>query len=177
MDLDFMKKAQSHKETIICPSCGSIEEATIIHTLPWWMYAHICSKCEYQILESEWNRCNMENEIVFDNNYPKLHKQKHACLVMAIQDISGEELLKRYPIFTAYDTKRDDGRYYDIKLEENYMLLLFVGDKNIMFSSLRKQTKENAKLYAESVGEMYKIKIMPKEADYGCKQGSEGRNY
>ncbi len=115
-------------------------------------------------------------KIRFDNRYPKLHNQKHARLVMVIQDISGEMLLKKYPDFTGWDSRRDDGRYYDIKPEENYMLLLFIGDKNIMFSTLRKQNEENAILYAESVGEMYEIKVEPKGVFYGRKQGSQREN-
>jgi hypothetical protein len=54
------------------------------------------------------------------------------------------------------------------------MLLLFVGDKNIMFSSLRKQNGENAILYAESVGELFKITVQPKGENNGRKQGIEG---
>lgn len=103
-------------------------------------------------------------KIRFDNHYPKLHNQKHARLVMVIQDISGEMLLKKYPDFTGWDSIRDDGRYYDIKPEETYMLLLFIGDKNIMFSTLRKQNEGNAILYAESVGELFEVVVEePKE--------------
>ena len=116
-------------------------------------------------------------EIRFDNNYPKLHNQKHARLVMVIQGILGEMLLKNFPDLTFFDTLRDDEIYYDIKPEESYMLLLFVGDKEIMFSTLRKQNEENAILYAESIGEVYKLKIEPKGGIYGRKQRSEGRNY
>lgn len=116
-------------------------------------------------------------QILFDNNYPKLHNQKHARLVMVIQGLLGEMLLKNFPDLTFYDTLRDDGRYYDIKPEESYMLLIFIGNKEIMFSTLRKQNEENAILYAESIGEVYNIKIEPKGGIYGRKQRSEGRNY
>lgn len=115
-------------------------------------------------------------EIRFDNNYPKLHNQKHARLVMVIQGLLGEMLLKNFPDLTFFDTLRDDGIYYDIKPEESYILLLFVGDKEIMFSTLRKQNQENAILYAESVGELYEIKIEPKGVNYGRKQGSQREN-
>ena len=103
-------------------------------------------------------------KIRFDNHYPKLHNQKHARLVMVIQDISGEMLLKKYPDFTGWDSIRDDGRYYDIKPEETYMLLLFIGDKDIMFPTFRKQNEENAALYSESVGELFEVVVEePKE--------------
>lgn len=109
-------------------------------------------------------------QILFDNNYPKIHNQKHARLVMGIQGLLGEMLLKNFPDLTFFDTLRDDGIYYDIKPEESYMLLLFVGDKEIMFSTLRKQNEENAILYAESVGEVYRLKIEPKGIKYGIEQ-------
>lgn len=112
--------------------------------------------------------------ITFDNNYPKLNNQKEARLVMVIQEISGEMLLNNFPDLTFYDTLREDGLYYDIKPELEYMLLLFVGNKNIMFPTLRKQNEENAILYAESVGEMFKISIQPKGVNYGRKQRIEG---
>lgn len=115
-------------------------------------------------------------KIRFDNHYPKLHNQKHARLVMVIQDISGERLLKQFPDLTFYDSMRDDGRYYNIKPEENYMLLLFIGDKDIMFPTLRKQNEENAILYAESVGELYRIEVEPKGVFYGREQGSKRKN-
>lgn len=106
--------------------------------------------------------------ICFDNNYPKLNNQKHARLVFVIQGLLGEMLLKNFPDLTYYDTLRDDGVYYDIKNDESYMLLFFIGEKGIMFSTLRKQNEENAILYAESIGENYKIKIEPKGVKYGC---------
>jgi hypothetical protein len=44
------------KQFIICPECGAIELATVIkNELTWWTYIHRCSKCEYVIMESEWN--------------------------------------------------------------------------------------------------------------------------
>ena len=105
------------------------------------------------------------NVIQFDNNYPKLHNQKTARLVMVIQEISGEMLLNNFPDLTYYDTLREDGFYYDIKPELEYMLLLFVGDNDIMFPTLRKQNEENAILYAESVGDLFKITVEPTEGE------------
>lgn len=168
-ELDFIEKAESHEEKIVCPNCGSIESATVVHTEPWWMYAHICSKCEYQILESEWNRFEELKEICFDNNYPKLHNQKQARLVLALQEIPGEMLRKNFFDLMMYDTERDDGLYYGIKEDEEYMLLLFVGEKNIMFSTLRKQNQENVELYAESIGELFSITVKSKGASNGRK--------
>lgn len=52
----LVKNLKSHQEEIICPNCGSVEIATVEHSFPWWTYFHICSKCEYVIMESEWSR-------------------------------------------------------------------------------------------------------------------------
>ena len=109
------------------------------------------------------------NAIKFDCNYPKLHNQKEARLVMVIQEISGEMLLHAFPDLTFYDTLRDDGLYYGIRPDFEYMLLLFVGDKNIMFPTLRKQNEENAKLYAESIGEIFKISVKARSVENGGK--------
>ena len=43
------------KQLIICPECGSIELATIdTTTVPFYTYIHFCKKCEYIIMESDW---------------------------------------------------------------------------------------------------------------------------
>ena len=46
----------SHVETIRCPSCGTVQQAMVEHTWPWAMFCHFCEKCEYIIMESEWER-------------------------------------------------------------------------------------------------------------------------
>lgn len=43
------------KQFIICPNCGAIELAEIEETVPFWSYIHDCTKCDYCIMESEWN--------------------------------------------------------------------------------------------------------------------------
>jgi len=101
----------------------------------------------------------LENEILFDNNYPKLHNQTAARLVFVLEDIPGKLLLTKYHGFMCYDCMRDDGLLYNINPDETYMLLLFVGNENIMFSTFRKQNKENVELYAESVGDVFILKI------------------
>ncbi len=164
-ELNKNEKVESHQEKIRCPNCGSIETATVKQTAPFWSYVHICTKCNNSILESEWDEIEELKEVKFNNNFPKLHNQTTARLVMVIQMISGYMLLNQFPDFTAWDTKIKDVLYYDIKPEENYMLILFVGNKNIMFSILRKQNKENVELFAESVGELFKITIEPTEGE------------
>lgn len=99
------------------------------------------------------------NEIVFNNKYPKLHEQKTARLLAVITGFSGELLQSRFPDFVFYDTLRDDGRYYNIKSDESYILLLFEGEKGILFSTFRKDNEENFVKYNPSIGQLFKIKI------------------
>ena len=47
---------QISNEKIICPECGLIQYAKVEHTIPFSTYIHECEKCEYIIMESEWQR-------------------------------------------------------------------------------------------------------------------------
>jgi len=54
-----MKSKQSVKTTIekiVCPECGKIQNAKVEHTIPFATYIHECERCEYIIMESEWQR-------------------------------------------------------------------------------------------------------------------------
>jgi len=44
---------RDHTEWIECPRCGALQEALIVHTVPFYTYLHTCS-CGYEIMESEW---------------------------------------------------------------------------------------------------------------------------
>ena len=47
----------SHTENIKCPNCESIQEAEVEHAetkYDWDVYIHNCTKCDYTIMESEW---------------------------------------------------------------------------------------------------------------------------
>lgn len=50
-----------HFELIECPQCGSEQEATVEHTVPFFSYVHHCGQCGYIIGESEWKKVK-ENE-------------------------------------------------------------------------------------------------------------------
>lgn len=43
-------------ETIQCPECNTIQDATIeqVEGAPWPSFVHNCEKCKYTIMESEW---------------------------------------------------------------------------------------------------------------------------
>lgn len=39
---------------IICPNCGAIVEGTIEYLWPFNSYSGYCERCNYEIMESEW---------------------------------------------------------------------------------------------------------------------------
>ena len=99
----------------------------------------------------------MKNTIQFDTNYPKLCNQSKAQLVH-IHALYFEDFLKRKDLID-YDTKRYDGSHYEYNKTLSYLLLFFVGDKGIMFSSLRKMNSENADKYLNKIGKWFYIDI------------------
>lgn len=52
---ECLEKGEYHIERIRCPECNYVQQAEVLHTLPWPMRFHICHHCSYMIMESEWN--------------------------------------------------------------------------------------------------------------------------
>lgn len=101
-----------------------------------------------------------ELKILFDNDYPKLHGQKQAKLLMSIGDVSEALLRTKFADLLDYDTQRSDGKFYrSWQVGEKFLLLLFLGDKGILFTSLRKNNEENRNIYNNSVGDIFEIII------------------
>lgn len=55
-DIPEIYICESHTEIIECPLCMKQQEATVNHTTPFYSYVHECEKCQYVIMESEWNK-------------------------------------------------------------------------------------------------------------------------
>lgn len=55
-------KVESHKEVIICPECETEQSAEVLHTWPWASYVHVCTNCNYIIMESEWTLKSLTGE-------------------------------------------------------------------------------------------------------------------
>ena len=65
---------QQHSEFVICPRCESVQNAAVLHTWPWHIMVHDCTKCGYTIMESEWQRVEKpENIICSDCEKPAPH--------------------------------------------------------------------------------------------------------
>lgn len=58
---------ESHVELIECPECNEIQSATVEHTFPWYSYVHTCVKCNYIIMESEWNVLKINETLLIKN--------------------------------------------------------------------------------------------------------------
>lgn len=54
--LEWYDGLDTHKEKIKCPNCYHIQDAIVVHTLPWISRVHDCTVCKYTIMESEWNK-------------------------------------------------------------------------------------------------------------------------
>ena len=99
----------------------------------------------------------MANELEFDSNYSKLCNQAHAQLVWCEKVFCNPEDIK-YKSLVEYDTRKRDGTYYKIR-KASYLLLLFVGDKGIMFSTLRTPDTKNINNFCGKEGSLFDILI------------------
>jgi len=68
---------EKHTEKIKCPDCGTIQDATVEHTVPFFTYLHICTKCDFTIMESDWEVVSTEKQLtavewLFDKLQPLL---------------------------------------------------------------------------------------------------------
>jgi len=90
-------------------------------------------------------------EIRFNRNYKKLHNQKKAVLIQTAT-VKGENIQKE---FVKYDTDF----LFEFDKKETYLLLIFVGDKMIPFTTLRKLNIENVKQYVGYEGDYFDIVI------------------
>lgn len=92
------------------------------------------------------------NSIKFAYPYSKLHNQKSGFLVWVTEVFIGDNFPKESYL---YDT---DGKY---KLERNqiYLQLIFLGDKEIPFTTYRKVNEENKRKYVNHIGEIFSFEI------------------
>ena len=104
----------------------------------------------------------MANVIKFDCNYPKLCNQAHAQLVKVEEVYLLPDSLK-YQALVEYDTKRPDGTYLKLK-RATYLLLFFVGDKGIMFSTFRTPSTENVNKFLDKEGSWFEVVVKDGDA-------------
>jgi len=114
---------EKHTEKIKCPDCGTIQDATVEHTVPFFTYLHICTKCDFTIMESDWEVVSTEKQLtavewLFDKLQPLLATdgdlQESAIMAYAVAKTKERQQL--------IDAVNYGGNYYDgTKLmAENY---------------------------------------------------------
>lgn len=94
----------------------------------------------------------MINTIKFSHEYSKLHGQTSATLltVKTINLVNGKDSEDNDLI--EYDTTYYDGNKMYYPLEDGvYLLLVFLGNKNIPFTTIRRWTPEKNRYYCEQI--------------------------
>ena len=91
------------------------------------------------------------NEIKFSKNYKKLHNQNKATLLW----LTVGKAIELHPDFIEYDTEGQ----YEIKKDQKYILLVFLGINGIPFTSLRKFNDENVRRFVGKENQEFNIVI------------------
>lgn len=97
------------------------------------------------------------NNIQFAKNFNKLHGQTSAELIdIKMVDLSemGDDDFKE---LVEYDCKAEDGSYYPLERNSFVTFLIFLGNKNIVFQTIRK--KESFMKYYNKKGLVFDINI------------------
>ena len=97
-------------------------------------------------------------KISFSHDYPKLRRQVGATLISVISNVDysefTDELLEYDTIY--YD---DDGKhYYELK-PGKYIVLVFIGEKLIPFTTIRPYNVEKSDYYKSNIGNWFDIHI------------------
>jgi hypothetical protein len=97
-------------------------------------------------------------KIKFSHKYPKLHGQRTARLfAVEVRDL--DDLHKD---FVEYDTFYEYGpmgrRHYDLP-KGSLLVLVFIGDKLIPFTTVRRSTPEKDRYYREAIGKTFDVVI------------------
>jgi len=90
-------------------------------------------------------------QIKFSHRYPKLHDQKSA-LLLAVELRGLSDLTAK---FIEYDTAFDGGHYPLPPAQ--YMVLVFLGNEMIPFTTVRRWTEEKFRYYHSNIGKVFDI--------------------
>ena len=99
-------------------------------------------------------------QIIFDNEYPKLKGERYGVLAAVITKIPAELLKTKWRSLLDYDTIRSDWKFFGIQDGIYYILLLFIGENGNLIPTLRKSTPENEERYALLVGSPFEFIII-----------------
>ena len=90
-------------------------------------------------------------QIKFSHRYPKLHGQESA-LLLAVELRGLSDLTAK---FIEYDTAFDGGHYP--LPPAHYMVLIFLGNEMIPFTTVRRWTEEKFRYYHSGIGKVFNI--------------------
>ena len=94
--------------------------------------------------------------VIFNHDYTKLHGQRSGKLVHA-------ELMKIDNTFSKEALEYDTDGLYEFKMDVYYIQCVFLGDKDIPFTTYRIETQENRAKYFGHIGEVFQFIVHIKE--------------
>lgn len=96
---------------------------------------------------------NSDHIVKFNHNYSKLHNQTSGFLIWV--DVVHMSDLFPSEETIAYDT---DGKY-PFEMNKDYLQLVFLGDKDIPFTTYRELNETNKNKYHNHIGEVFNFEI------------------
>lgn len=99
---------------------------------------------------------NNNNYVMFNHDYTKLRGQRSGKLIHA-------ELVKMDKTFSKEALEYDTDGLYEFKMGEYYIQCVFLGDKDIPFTTYRSETQENRDKYFNHIGEEFEFVVHEKE--------------
>lgn len=99
--------------------------------------------------------------IKFSHNYPKIWRQTTGTLI-AVRILNAEEVQKNKDLLeydTRYFVNEIDSGYYAIPKEGKLLQLIFIGEKEIPFCTLRRHTSEKEQYYRDKVSKIFNLVI------------------
>ena len=97
------------------------------------------------------------NTIKFAKQFLKLHGQTSAELVAVRLVDTALMSPADFDELYDYDCKADDGSYYPLNKNKTYTQLIFIGNKNIPFATLR--NKDKYMDYIKQIGWVFSVKV------------------
>ena len=95
---------------------------------------------------------NDDHIVMFNHDYTKLHGQRSGKLVHA-------ELVKIDKTFPKEALEYDTDGLYELKMGEYYIQLVFLGDKEIPFTTYRNDNPDNRNKYFNHIGEVFEFVV------------------
>lgn len=95
--------------------------------------------------------------IKFAKQFLKLHGQTSAELVAVRLVDTATTSPDDFEEMYEYDAKADDGSYYPLDNNKTYTQLIFIGNKNIPFTTLR--NKDKYLDYVKQIGWVFNVEV------------------